>query len=160
MSREHDDKVYLDATLRPNRSLSRAGFLFVMSAVALGGFGIGTAFFLAGAWPVAGFCGLEILLVYIAFKVNFREGRRRERLFLNRNGFQIFRISPKGEETVERLEPTWLSVDLVLSRQRQPRLILRSHGKEWEVGRFLAPFEKAEVADALRVALGRYRARA
>jgi len=159
MTTASTDKIYFDATLRPNRSLSRFGFLLVMGAIALGGIGIGTAFFIAGAWPVAGFCGLEIILVYIAFKVNFREGKRSERLFLSGEGFKIFRTSPKGVETMERLEPTWLSVDLVLNRQSQPRIVIRSHGQEREVGGFLAPFEKVEVAEALQEALGRYRSR-
>lgn len=158
METQTDNTVYFDATLRPHRSLSRRGFLMVMSAIAGGGFLIGTGFFLAGAWPVAGFCGLEILLVYIAFKMNFREGRRSEHLRLTDDGLDLTRVSPNGAMQSHRYEPSWLAVEMDDPPRHDSCLILRSHGRGTEVGRFLQPFEKLEVAQALRDAIARYRA--
>lgn len=149
--------VLFDATLRPHRSLGRRGFLLVMAAVGGGGFLIGTGFFLAGAWPVAGFCGLEILLVYIGFKMNFREGRRSEHLRLTREGLAITHVAPNGKRGTVRFEPTWLSVQMDDPPRHDSRLTLRSHGRQLEIGAFLQPFEKLEVAQALREALIRYR---
>jgi uncharacterized membrane protein len=151
------DPVLFDATLRPHRSLGRRGFLLVMAAVAGGGFLIGTGFFLAGAWPVAGFCGLEILLVYIAFKMNFREGRRAEHLRLTPDGLDVTHIAPNGKQGTLRFEPTGLSVQMDDPPRHDSRLTLRSRGKQLEIGAFLQPFEKLEVAEALRAALIRYR---
>lgn len=151
--------IYLDATLRPHRSLSKRGFLLVMAGVGGGGFLIGTAFFLAGAWPVAGFAGLEILLVYIAFRMNFRDGDRAERLLMTDAGLDILRIGPSGRTTERtRLEPAWLSVEMDDPPRHESRLLIRGgHGLVTEVGRFLQPEEKLEVAGALREALIRYR---
>lgn len=157
MSAGDDTTVYFDATLRPHRSLSRRGFLLVMLAIGGCGFLIGTAFFLAGAWPVAGFCGLEILLVYIAFRLNFREGRRTEEVRLTRDGLDIARVSPRGDRQVQRLEPVWLSVEMDDPPRHDSRLLLRHHARRHEIGSFLQPYEKLEVADALRAALARYR---
>lgn len=148
---------YLDATLRPYRSLSRRGFLAVMIAIAGCGFLIGTGFFLAGAWPVAGFCGIEILLVYVAFKLNFRDAKRQERLLLTDAGLQIFRTNPSGKSTVLQLEPSWLTVSMDDPPGHDSRLTLRSHGKYTEIGGFLLPEERLEVAQALREAIARYR---
>lgn len=148
---------YLDATLRPYRSLSQRGFLAVMIAIGGCGFLIGTGFFLAGAWPVVGFCGLEILLVYGAFKLNFRDARRQERLLLTDDGLQIFRTTPAGKRTVLRLEPGWLTVSMDDPPGHDSRLTLRCHGKFTEIGGFLLPEERLEVAEALRDAIARYR---
>ena len=66
--------------LRPNVSLSRDGFIVLMvvfAAICL----VAGGFFLAlGAWPVFGFFGLDILLLYLAFRVNYRRARRYEML--------------------------------------------------------------------------------
>lgn len=158
MPSTQEETVYFDATLRPHRSLSKRGFLLVMSAVAGGGMLIGTAFFLAGAWPVAGFCGLEILLVYIAFKMNFREGRRSEHLRMTDTGLDVVRIAPNGSVRTTRYEPSWLAVDMDDPPRTNSQLVLRSHGKRLVIGGFLLPLEKLEVATALRRAIARYRA--
>lgn len=149
--------VYFDATLRPHRSLSKLGFLIVMTLIAGTGITIGTLFFLAGAWPVLGFCGLEILLVYIAFKMNFREGRRSEHVRLSDQGLDIAWVLPSGHVTQMCWEAHWLCVDLQPRPREDNRLLLRSHGKVAEIGQFLLPGERAELAQALRDALIRYR---
>ncbi|MDF1750006.1 MAG: DUF2244 domain-containing protein [Alphaproteobacteria bacterium] len=149
--------TYLDATLRPHRSLDQRGFLIVMMAIGGCGFLIGFAFFLAGAWPVAGFCGLEIALVYIAFKLNFRDARRCEHLLMTDSGLYIVRTGPSGVIQKERLEPNWLSVQMDDPPQHESQLILKSHGQVTELGRFLQPYERVEVAQAIRAAIARYR---
>lgn len=150
--------IYFDATLAPYRSLPPQGFLILMSAIAGGGFLIGFGFFLAGAWPVAGFAGLEILLVYIAFKLNYRESRRRQHLRLTeKTGLEIAEVAPNGHETVRRLEPTWLSVEIEDPPRHDSQLKLMSHGRVTIVGAFLTAGERLELAHALRAALERYR---
>ncbi len=149
--------IYFDATLRPHRSLSRTGFLIVMTAIAGCGFLIGIAFFLAGAWPVAGFCGLEIALVYIAFRMNFREGRRAEHLRLTDDGLEISRIAPSGRVENQILPAGWLTIRMDDPPRHESRLTVSSQGRMEEVGHFLQPYERAEVAQALREALARYR---
>ncbi|MBP5859108.1 DUF2244 domain-containing protein [Marivibrio halodurans] len=152
-------EVFLDATLSPHRSLSPEGFLALMVAIAGCGFLIGFAFFLAGAWPVAGFCGLEILLVYIAFKLNYRESRRREHLRLTRpGGLRIERVAPDGAIRSETIEPTWLRVEIADPPRPDSPLRLTSHGRTTVIGGFLGAAERVEFAHALRRALAAYRA--
>src|SRR3546814_15431204 len=57
-----------DAELRPHRSLSPRGFLLLMASVCAFSFAGGLAFYLAGAWPVIGFLGADVLLISPAFK--------------------------------------------------------------------------------------------
>jgi len=150
--------VYFDAELRPYRSLGPTGFLIVMSSIAVGGFVIGLAFFMVGAWPVAGFCGLEVLLIYVAFKLNFRSARRRELVRLTDDGLDVRLIDPSGREKSHHLEPSWLSVDLEDPPRHESQLVIRNRSERITIGSFLLPGERAEIAMELRAALNAYRA--
>ena len=74
--------IFFDATLQPNRSLSPAGFRILMLIAGTSVLVIGVLFVVAGAWPVFGFSGVEFLLLYIAFRLNYRSGRAYERVRL------------------------------------------------------------------------------
>lgn len=129
--------------------------------LAIGGisFTAGLAFFLAGAWPVLGFLGADVLLIYLAFKANYRSGRLIERLYLTRNRLTVSRIWPGGRSRTWEFQPYWLQVvfdEKAIGNARSDcPLILRSHGKSLSVGSFLTREERGEVASALRAALGR-----
>ncbi len=62
------------AVLRPNRSLGRTGFALVMALLAGASVLVGTMFLLMDAWPVFGFFGLDVVLVYLAFRMSYRSG--------------------------------------------------------------------------------------
>ena len=79
-------------TIWPHRSLSKKGFLILMSVLAGLLFAIGVGFFLAGAWPVIGFLGLELLVVYGAFKLNYRAARRRETIETTTESLKSFAL--------------------------------------------------------------------
>ncbi len=157
MPKSRMEAVYFDAELRPNRSLSPAGFTIVMAVATAFGFTIGIAFMLVGAWPVFGFCGLEIALLYFAFRLNYRSGRQYERIRLTDSSLQVRRFGPKGEIDCWETEPNWLRIEVDEASKRNGKLTLSSHGKSYSIGGFLAPEERLEVAAALRNAIERYR---
>ena len=66
------EPTLFSAIITPHRSLSGTGFLVVMALVGGLSFIGGMFFFLLGAWPVIGFLGLDVLLVYWAFRANYR----------------------------------------------------------------------------------------
>jgi uncharacterized membrane protein len=150
--------LFFDATLHPHRSLGKRGFLILMSAIAGCGFAVGTGFALVGAWPVLGFAGLEILLVYIAFRLNYRAARAHERVRLAEGWLEVARVDWRGRAAAVRLEPAWLSIDLERPVEQDTPLLLRSRGRALEIGRFLTPEERVEVAGALAAALARMKA--
>lgn len=151
------ETVYFDAELRPHRSLGPTGFALVMGVATAFGFIIGVAFMLAGAWPVIGFCGLEIGLLYVAFRLNYRAGRRYERIRLTDDGLQVRQYGPKGETGRWEAEPGWLRVAVNEVPPHKGEITLSSHGRAMVIGRFLPPAERREVAEALRAAIARYR---
>ena len=147
------EPILMDAVVYPHRSLSRTGFLILMSLICGCSFTIGLLFFLLGAWPVVGFLGLDVLVVYIAFRLNYRAARAYEVLHLTRSRFEVTKVDARGRGRQATFEPTWLAVDMDDPPNRRSRLILRSHGKGLEIGGFLTPSEKLDLAWAIRRAL-------
>jgi uncharacterized membrane protein len=142
-------------TLTPHRSLSRRGFVLVMSLIAGLNFVAGIVFFAIGAWPVVGFCGLDVLLIWWAFHVNFADARRAERIEITGTEL-ILDGHVKGRAfPQQRFNRRWVRVELQEDEEREliGSLFLRSHGLRTEIGRFLAPGERKELARELRAAL-------
>ena len=85
-------------TIWPHRSLSPRGFAIVMGVLAGLLFLIGLGFFLAGAWPVIGFLGLELLVVWGAFKLNYRAARHRETIQTTTEEMMVESQNPAGKQ--------------------------------------------------------------
>lgn len=152
------EALYFDARLSPHCSLSQRGFVVLMTGVCLISFAAGLAFILLGAWPVVGFFGLDVALIYIAFRVNYRRARTYETLRLSRHDLVVDQVTPRGGTRTWRFQPYWLQVRMSEPADPECRLVLRSHGRSVEIGGFLAPAERADLAHALRAALARARA--
>src|SRR4030088_2436456 len=99
------------ALLTPHRSLNRTGFLVLMAFLSVVSFAAGLAFLLMGAWPVVGFFGLDILLVYRAFRVNFRRGRATEEISVTPSELRVRRVSHRGHVVEWVLNPLWVRLD-------------------------------------------------
>src|SRR5262249_42135057 len=84
------------ALLTPHRSWRPSGFLVLMAALSGISFVRGLAFYLAGAWPVMGFFGLDVALIYLAFRLNSRSGRLYETVELTPGLFSWTRVHPSG----------------------------------------------------------------
>jgi uncharacterized membrane protein len=148
----------LDVVLYPNRSLGTTGFAVLMTAIVLVSIAIGAGFVLVGAWPVTGFLGLDILLLYLAFRWNYRDARRAEFVRLDRDGLSVRRLEPDGRSQSWRFEPYWVCVVLEQAGRHERRLVLRSHGRQVAIGAFLTQNERIELARALETALREHRA--
>ncbi len=150
-----NESALFEATLQPHASLPRAGFALLMALLCGVSFAAGIAFVTIGAWPVLGFFGLDVALLYLAFRINYRRARRYETVRLTPARLTIERVSPRGR--IERFEfqPYWLRVLMDDPPRSDSRLILRSHGRSLAIGAFLTPAERLEVARALTAALGR-----
>lgn len=145
-----------EAELKPHRSLPPRGFLILMVLFGAVNFAAGTAFWLLGAWPVFGFFGLDVLLLWFAFRYNYAQGRAREFIRLDDDCLTICRRDAKGREQVSRLQPYWLRVEC-REDDESAALSLCSHGRRTRVGVFLSPHERRLLAEALREALARLR---
>lgn len=147
-----------DIVLYPNQSLGGTGFAVLMTAIVLVSVAIGAGFMMVGAWPVTGFLGLDVLLLYLAFRWNYREARRAEFVRLDRDGLSVRRLEPNGRAQSWRFEPYWVRVALEQVGRHDRRLVLRSHGRQVTIGAFLTQDERLELAQAIEAALQEHRA--
>src|SRR5215468_10352910 len=141
------------AVLTPHRSLTPTGFLALMVALCGISFVTGLVFYLAGAWPVTGFFGLDVALVYLAFRLNYRSGRLYETVELTPSLFKWRRVHPSGRLEQFDCNPYWARVNLREWPDGRTDLRIVSQGKELAFARFLTDEERRTFASALQGAL-------
>ena len=144
------EPTILSAIITPHRSLSGRGFLLVMALVGGLSFIDGMFFFLLGAWPVIGFLGLDVLLVYWAFRANYRAAAAFEEVTVTPSELRLRRVSHRGEVAVWTLNPVWTKLD----REKHEefgllKLFVVSRGRRFAVAGFLSPKERESFAAAL-----------
>ena len=149
--------VFLEAVLYPYRSLSRRGFVTLMAALGGASLAAGVTCITVGAWPIFGFFGLDVALVYVAFRASYRSARQHEHLRLTERSLTVERVSARGARRRWRFEPYWIRV-IFEERDETNSLTLASHGRTLAVGQFLAPGARRDLAAQLQGALGRWRA--
>ena len=64
-----------------------------------------------GAWPVLGFFGLDILVIYWAFRINFRRAAATEEIRITQSELRIRRVSHRGHVVEWVLNPLWVQLD-------------------------------------------------
>lgn len=150
---EQQEIVYMDAVLRPNRSLSQRGFAIVMLCVGLVSFVTGMAFVSMGALPVIGFFGLDALAFYIAFRLSFRKQREETRIIVTAKTISLHHKRADGSEKSAVLPSAFARVEL--DEPLTPNSWVRvEYGKvAYVIGRFLTIPERKSFAEALRRAL-------
>lgn len=141
------------AVLHPHRSLSPRGFLILMTGIGLVSFVTGMVFLAIGAWPVLGFFGLDLALIYVAFRLNYRSGRRYELVELSPELLKVTHVQPSGQAQSFEFNPFWVRVRLEQWRDGSNELKLASHGRELSIGRFLTDDERRDFASVLEGAL-------
>jgi uncharacterized membrane protein len=142
------------AVLVPHRSLSPPGFLILMAVIGVISFGMGVAFAWVGAWPVLGFFGLDVAIVYLAFKLNYRAARAIEMVEVTRDELTITRLSPTGKRrSMIRLSSTWAKIEEIEAPDGTVTLSLASHGRRYALARGINSDERRSFARALRAAL-------
>jgi uncharacterized membrane protein len=142
------------ALLTPHRSLNRPGFLVLMAFLSAVSFAAGLAFLLMGAWPVLGFFCLDVVAIYWAFRINFRNAKATEEIWVTPSELRVRRVSHRGHVVEFVLNPLWVRLDQKTHEEFGiERLYLVSKGRSVSIGSFLGPDEKASFAKALLAAL-------
>ena len=147
------EKTFLDITVLPYRSLSKKGFRNLMFIVSLIFFLVGGFFWYIGAWPVFGFLGLDVLLLYYAFKINYKAGEIFETVKIIQKNLLITRNFPSGKKQTWNLEPYWTKVEISNPARHQHNLIVKSKDKVVLLGSFLNYNDKRKLLTQIESAL-------
>jgi uncharacterized membrane protein len=150
-------RVFFERVLLPHRSLPPRGFHLLMLILGLISLAVGIGFVSIGAWPVVGFFGLDVALIYVAFRLNYRSARRSETLRLAGDAFTVERVNLRGSRRMWRFQPFWVRVILEERPDESNRLFVASHGRSLAIGDFLPPSARRELAATIRDALLRWR---
>lgn len=150
---ESEQQIF-SALLTPHRSLNRTGFVAVMLFLSVVSFVTGIVFLMQGAWPVFGFFGLDVLVIWWAFKVNFRTARAREEITVTASELRVRRVSHRGQVAEWTFNPLWVRLDTEVDEDFGiAHLYLISRGHQIQIARFLGPDEKASFHKGLVEAL-------
>ncbi len=139
--------IHFATSLSPHRSLSPEGFRWLIRGAIAANVLIGLPILVFGAWPVFGFMGLDVWLLWFLFKRNYLDARRNETLVLTDRELIVARTAADGEREEHRLAAYWLRVEL------GERLVVVSRGNRVVIGRFLSPDERQRVAEQLKAAI-------
>ena len=150
-------KASFERVLLPHRSLPPRNFHLLMGILGLISLAVGVGFVCVGAWPVVGFFGLDVSLVYLAFRLSYQRARQSETIRLAGDVFSVERVNVRGERRLWRFQPLWVRVILEERPDQSNRLFVASHGRYVVIGDFVAPVLRRELAAAIREALAQWR---
>jgi uncharacterized membrane protein len=152
--RQDPDRPFFSARLTPYRSLTPRGFMILMILVGAVSFAAGLVFMMIGAWPVMGFFGLDVLIIYAAFRMSFGQARASEDVHVSVTDVHVVRTGPRGAVQEFHLNPAWARLEVRrIEDEGVVALALVSHGRSVTVGGFLNPADRESFAAALGRAL-------
>ena len=150
-----DEPKIFSARITPHRSLGNVGFLVLMLVIGGVRFVAGMVFLSVGAWAVFGFIGLDVLLIYWAFRVNYRAALAYEQVEVTASALTVRKVSHRGKVSEWTLNPLWTQLDKQTHQEYGiEKLFLVSRGRKLAIASFLGPDEKKTFAAALGAALG------
>ena len=153
-SKDHT-KPGFTVTLRPNRSLSRQGLAVIIGIVAGLNLVAGLFFWVVGAWPVVGFMGLDVALIWWALRRNWFDGDRFEQITITGDDVLLTRNPVHGPPSRHSFNRRWLRIDLEFDEARElvGKLFLAYRNERHEIGSFLGSEDRLSLCRALRAAV-------
>ena len=151
-------RALLYVRLTSHRSLGARGRAWLLGLFALASGAVSLAFFLMGAWPVVGFFGLDVALLWWALRVCARGAAAYEEVKVTPLELSLAQVDDAGVRRDWRFNPFWSRLD----RREDSEfgllhLFVAHRGQRVEIARVLGPGEKAEFADTLAAALAQAR---
>ena len=150
--------LYMDAVITLNRSLSPAGFKVLFAAVVTVNVLVGAFFLAIGAWPAPIFLGLDVLLVWLAFRASFRAAERAERVQVSAEAVTVIHEDGERRKRVWTSPTAFTRVAVEPRGEDDARVRLLLSGKGYTVARSLSPPERSAFAAALQDAIRNARA--
>jgi uncharacterized membrane protein len=148
------DQPIFAAELTPYRSLGRKGYRILFAVTGTVCFLHAIFFMVTGAWPIGLFFGLDFLLLYGAFWLNYRSARAREEVTVSRTSLSVRKFTPAGRMTEHTFKTLWAR--FFVQRHEEfgiTSMMVSGEGRGTEVGSFLNPDDRESFAKALTGAL-------
>jgi uncharacterized membrane protein len=147
------ESFYMDAEIRPNRSLSERGFIILITIVTLANCASAAVFVKLGATFVPFFLAIDLIAVVVAFLVSFQAAKRVERVQVTSRDVRVVQETPKWSRVIWESPTAFTRVHVEKDEDRAVGLKLALSGREMDVAVALSPRERAEFARALERAI-------
>lgn len=152
--RDGPETTLFAARITPHRSLGREAFRITMTLICLASVISSLPFIIMGAWPIVGFFGIDLLALYIAFRINFRHADSFEEVWLSRVELLMRKVSHTGALREWHFNPLWTRLERKIHAEfGVEKLTFVSRGQRVSVGDALSPAERESLGEALNAAL-------
>ena len=158
MASAADAPIHLDVPTTPERSLPMAGFKVLLGALVALNLIVGAFFVAIGATPIPIFLGLDVLGVFIAFRVSYRRAATRERVVVTADEVRVIRELAGKSRAVWTSPTAFTRVELDRTGQHGAVLKLALSRKRLRIGQALGPREREGLAASIETAIVRARA--
>ena len=153
MNAAPDARIHMDTVITPARSLSMTGFKVLLGVLILANLIVGTFFLTLGAWPAPIFLGLDVLGVFIGFRISYRRAATRERVVVTADQVRVLKELSGKARTIWSSPTAFTRVDLERSDRYGPQVRLRLSRKQLAIGQAMGPKEREELAEAIEQAI-------
>jgi len=151
-------RIHLDRLISPERSLPMTGFKVLLGVMILINLVVGSIFLAMGAWPAPIFLGLDVVGVWIAFRVSYRRAATRERVVITADQVRVLRELGADVHTVWTSPTAFTGVSLDRSERYGAQLRLTLSGKRLRIGQGLGHKAREDLAEAIQAAIRSARA--
>lgn len=145
--------LYMDAVIKPNRSMSRRGLHVVLGVMIAFNLMVAVFLLVLGAPPVLPFLGLDVLAVWLALRASFRAAERAERIRVTAEAVTVSREDEKGARVIWTSPTAFTRVGVDQPGEHETRVRLMMSRKRLTLGRALSPPERVDFARALERAI-------
>ena len=147
------EPAYSRFVVRPNCSMSWRDNQILIASLAIISFGLAAGFAMQGLWVILPFAGAEILFLFGALYWCSLKTAQCEVISINEDNVLIESGRDRAMQS-HKLQRAWTSVELYppVPPQRS-RLVMRSKGKEYEIGACLTEEERKSLAQSIKQAL-------
>ncbi len=140
--------------LAPHCSLSARGARLFFASVCVPTFGIAGAATVLGYWPVLPFAGAEMVLLGWALKTNMARRFEREHIEISETEVIVEYTFAKRAPRRVVFPRHWARVKIRRPNSPPSSLVIESHGRGHEVGKFLTEEERRHLAAELQLLIG------
>ena len=115
---------------------------------------MGFFYMMVGAWPVFVFLGLDVLLLYWAFSINYHSAKAYEEIIVRRDALIVRRVPSRGRIEEMSFNPFWAKLHISKDDEGVvTKISLTAKGEQSDIGTFLNPEDKTTFARAFGAAV-------
>ena len=150
------EKEHSQFIVTPNCSMSWRGNKLFVTSLAVVSFGIASLFAFQGLWVILPFVGFEIAFLAVVLYWSCLRASQREVISIDDDNIRI-EVGRRYAQKSHCLQSPWTSVRLypAVHNGSRGRLVMRSKGKEIEVGACLSEEDRKSLAASIRQTLVR-----